>query len=119
MPKLKGKKYAYTKKGKEAYKKALTKSKKKKLKKTLAKDFKDIDVYLPPKRGSDPKSLRDIGHMFTRNEPNQSEHGHLHQEGHWNTPESKEWRKTIPKKIRGHKYRLTKRGKMKYYDDSE
>ena len=34
MPKLKGKKYAYTKKGKEAYKKALAKDKKKrKLKK--------------------------------------------------------------------------------------
>ena len=33
MPKLNGKSYAYTKKGKEAYKKALAKSKKKKLKK--------------------------------------------------------------------------------------
>ena len=110
MPKLKGKTYAYTKKGKDDYKKALTKSNKKKLKKSLAKDFKDSDVYLPPKKGSDSKSLRDIGHMKSRRNTDQEEHGHIHNEGTFNQPNSIEFRSTLPKKK---KYRLTKKGKLK------
>lgn len=118
MPELKGKKYAYTKKGKEAYKKALAKSKEKKLKKKLA-EAGNAFVYHPSKKGEDPKSIRDIGHMRSKTNEDQGEYGHMHNEGLWNTPSSKHFRSTIPKKMRGHKYRLTKRGKIKYYDDSK
>tara|TARA_R100000152_G_C6772807_1_gene199885 strand:- start:443 stop:712 length:270 start_codon:yes stop_codon:yes gene_type:complete len=70
MPELKGKKYAYTKKGKEAYKKALAKSKEKKLKKKLA-EAGNAFVYHPSKKGEDPKSIRDIGHMKSKTLVNQ------------------------------------------------
>ena len=73
MPELEGKKYAYTKKGEDAYKKALMKTRKKKeerLKRKLAKAGY-AGVYHPPKKGVDPKSIRDIGHMKSKTLVNQ------------------------------------------------
>jgi len=63
-------------------------------------------VYHPPKKGVDPKSIRDIGHMQSRTNEDQGEHGHMHNEGLWNTPSSKHFRSTLPKKK---KLRLTKK----------
>jgi len=111
MPKLNGKTYAYTKKGKKKYKEALAKSNKKKLKKTLTKDFKDKDVYLPPKKGSDPKSLRDIGHMKSPTNDDQEEHGYVWEIGVHNTPDTK-WARKLSKNYKK-KIRLTKKGKLK------
>ena len=96
----------------DTYKKRKKKKQAKKIKRKLAKAGY-AGVYHPPKKGADPKSLRDIGHMQSRTNEDQGEHGHIHNEGLWNTPSSKQFRSTLPKKKYKKLYKEVKKRRKK------
>ena len=58
-------------------------------------NIEDAGVYHPPEKGADPKSLRDIGHMQSKANTDQWEHGHIHNEGLWNKPSEIEFRNSM------------------------